>query len=63
MHDRIKARADWHLLEGQYHEVLNETERGRSFALIRAFLDENFPLASTSRYRESGLLAQGCPIY
>jgi lysophospholipase len=43
VHDRIKARADWHLLEGQYHEVLNETERGRSFALIRSFLDENFP--------------------
>ncbi len=43
VHDRIKARADWHLLEDQYHEVLNETERGRAFALIRSFLDENFP--------------------
>jgi len=43
VHGRIKARADWHLFEDLYHEVLNETQRGRAFALIRSFLDENFP--------------------
>lgn len=43
VHARIKVRADWHLFEGQYHEVMNETERGRTFALVHTFLDENFP--------------------
>jgi alpha-beta hydrolase superfamily lysophospholipase len=43
VHGRIQARADWHLFEGLYHEVLNEVERGRAFALVRSFLDENFP--------------------
>jgi lysophospholipase len=42
VHARIKARADWHLFDGLYHELMNETERGRTFALIHAFLDENF---------------------
>jgi alpha-beta hydrolase superfamily lysophospholipase len=42
VHGRIAARADWHLFEGLYHELLNETERGRAFDLIRGFLDENF---------------------
>ena len=43
VHARIKARADWHHFEGLYHEVLNETERGHMFGLVRGFLDENFP--------------------
>ena len=43
VHGRIKARADWHQFDDFYHEVLNETDRGRAFALIRSFLDENFP--------------------
>jgi alpha-beta hydrolase superfamily lysophospholipase len=43
VHGRVKARADWHLFDELYHELTNETERGRIFALIRSFLDENFP--------------------
>jgi lysophospholipase len=43
VHGRIRARADWHLFEGFFHEVLNETERGRAFALVESFVDENFP--------------------
>ncbi|HKE15547.1 MAG TPA: lysophospholipase [Kofleriaceae bacterium] len=44
VHARIdKARADWHLFEGLYHEVMNETDRAVAFALVRSFLDENFP--------------------
>ena len=43
VHARIEARADWHLFEGLYHELFNETERGRIFALVRSFLEENFP--------------------
>jgi alpha-beta hydrolase superfamily lysophospholipase len=43
VHGRIQARADWHLFDGLYHEVLNETDRARAFALVRSFLDDNFP--------------------
>ncbi len=43
VHGRIKVRADWHLFDGLYHEVLNETDRGRAFGLIQSFVDENFP--------------------
>jgi alpha-beta hydrolase superfamily lysophospholipase len=43
VHGRIKVRADWHYFDSLYHEVLNETERGRCFALIQSFLGENVP--------------------
>jgi lysophospholipase len=43
VHARVKARADWHLFDALYHEVLNETERARAFALVRSFLAEYFP--------------------
>jgi alpha-beta hydrolase superfamily lysophospholipase len=41
--DRVAGPARVHLLEGQYHEVFNETGRGATFGLLRGFLAENFP--------------------
>ena len=41
--ERVGGSARVHLLEGQYHEVFNETGRAATFALLRGFLAENFP--------------------
>jgi alpha-beta hydrolase superfamily lysophospholipase len=41
--ERVGGPARIHVLEGQYHEVFNESERGATFALMREFLEENFP--------------------
>jgi alpha-beta hydrolase superfamily lysophospholipase len=41
--ERVSGPARIHVLDGQYHEVFNERERAATFALVRAFLDENFP--------------------
>jgi len=41
--ERVAGPARIHVLEGQYHEVFNEIERGASFGLLQGFLEENFP--------------------
>ncbi|HLU68089.1 MAG TPA: lysophospholipase, partial [Kofleriaceae bacterium] len=41
--ERAGGDKRWHLMEGMYHEVFNETDRGSVFSLMRAFLSENFP--------------------
>jgi alpha-beta hydrolase superfamily lysophospholipase len=41
--ERVAGPAKIHVLEGQYHEVFNETARASTFDLLRAFLVENFP--------------------
>jgi alpha-beta hydrolase superfamily lysophospholipase len=41
--ERVSGAARIHVLDGQYHEVFNESERAATFALVREFLEENFP--------------------
>jgi alpha-beta hydrolase superfamily lysophospholipase len=41
--ERVSGPARIHFLDGQYHEVFNESERGSTFGLVRGFLGENFP--------------------
>lgn len=41
--ERVSGPARIHVLEGQYHEVFNEIDRGSTFALLRGLLEENFP--------------------
>lgn len=45
VHRRLRAPSRLHDLAGMYHEVFNETDRGRVFGLVRAFLEERFPVA------------------
>ena len=41
--EKVGGAARIHVLDGQYHEVFNETERAATFALLWGFLEENFP--------------------
>jgi len=41
--ERVAGPARIHVLDGQYHEVFNESERASTFALVRGFLEEYFP--------------------
>ncbi len=41
--EKVGGPARIHVLDGQYHEVFNETDRAATFELLRAFLEENFP--------------------
>lgn len=41
--ERVAGPAQIHILDGQYHEVLNESERASTYALLRGFLEETFP--------------------
>ena len=41
--DRLTTAGRWNLLDGYYHEVFNESDRGRVFGILRTFVDEMFP--------------------
>lgn len=45
VHARVRAPSTYHSLEGMEHEVFNERERGRVFALLRAYLEQVLPPA------------------
>lgn len=38
----LRAPAEYHELSGLYHEVMNETDRGAVFGLIKAFIQQKF---------------------
>lgn len=40
VHARLRSSSTYHGLESMHHEVFNERARGRTFDLLRAFLDE-----------------------
>lgn len=43
VHHRLRAPSQLHRFPGMYHEVFNETERGRVFGLVTEFVSERFP--------------------
>lgn len=45
VHARVRAPSTYHELEGLEHEVFNERERGRVFALLREYLEQALMVA------------------